>query len=195
MRGLLGALLFSLCSPCADARRVRARRDGFVITPCSVTIACTSRAGVTSNAGFAAALPRGAVGTPPTVSTSCGGAVLHHDRGAVGRREVDRRTRRGDHERDAVVVREHGERIGADLVGDVAVRGDAVGAHHHEVDLAPRHQRPGRAVDHDRVRDPEPVELPRRESRALEHGPGLVDPHRGRFPLSAAARITPSAVP
>jgi hypothetical protein len=74
------------------------------------------------------------------------------------------------------MVCEHRERVGPDLVGDVAVRGHAVRAHHDEVDLAPSHQQPGGAVDHDGVRDPEPVELPGREARALEHGPGLVDP-------------------
>ena len=52
--------------------------------------------------------------------------------------EIDRRDGRGDVERDAVLLRQHGDGVGADLVGDVAVGGDAIGADDHEIDLRRR---------------------------------------------------------
>ena len=55
---------------------------------------------------------------------------------------------------------EHGQRVGADLVRDVAVGGDAVGADDHEVDLARGHQRRGGAVGDQRRVDPEPIAAP-----------------------------------
>ena len=76
-------------------------------------------------------------------------------------------------------VGEHGHAVGADLVRGVAVGGDAVGAHHHEVDLAPRHDRRGRHVGDDGVGDSLARQFPRGEPRPLEHGPRLPGPHRG----------------
>src|SRR3990170_3814869 len=57
-----------------------------------------------------------------------GGALLDRDLVAGGRAGVDRAGRRGDVERDAVLAGKHRQRVGADLVRDVAVGGDAVGA-------------------------------------------------------------------
>ena len=94
----------------------------------------------------------------------------------VAVREVDRRGGRRDVERDAVVPREHREPVRADLVRDVAVRGDAVRADDDEVDRAARHQRRGRDVGDERRVDAESVELPRGEPRALQHRSRLVDP-------------------
>ena len=76
-----------------------------------------------------------------------------------------------------VVAREHGERVCADLVRGVAVRGDAVGAGDDEVDLAARHHRRGGGVGDHGVRDAGGLELPRGEAGALEERPGLVDEH------------------
>ncbi len=44
------------------------------------------------------------------------------------------------------MTRENRERVRADLVGDVAVRRDAISADDDEVDLARGHERRGRAV-------------------------------------------------
>ena len=55
-------------------------------------------------------------------------------------REIEGRRRRGDVERHAVLFREHRDRIGSDLVGDVAVRSDPVRPHDHEIDVAGSHE-------------------------------------------------------
>ena len=102
-------------------------------------------------------------------------ALLDRDPGAVRSRAVERRRRRDDVERDLVVRGEHGERVCPDLVRRVAVSGDPVGAGDDEVDLAARHERAGGGVGDDGVRDPDPLELPRGEARALEERPRLVD--------------------
>ena len=70
---------------------------------------------------------------------------------------------------------EHGERVCPDLVRRVPVRGDPVGAGDDEIDLAARHQRAGRRVGDDGVRDAGALELPRGEAGALEERPRLVD--------------------
>ena len=64
--------------------------------------------------------------------------------------EIDRRERRRDVERDAVLLGQHRHAVGADLVGDVAVGGDAIGADDDEVDRALAHQRAGHVVGDDR---------------------------------------------
>ena len=53
--------------------------------------------------------------------------------------QIDGRKRSGDVERDAVLLGQHRDGVGADLVGDVAVGGDAVRAHDHRVNLALAH--------------------------------------------------------
>ena len=88
-----------------------------------------------------------------------------------------------------------GEAVGADLVGGVAVRGDPVGSGDDAIDLPERHQmRRGRIRDH-RVRDPERLELPGGQPRALEERPRLVDEHdreQIRAPTPSGARRPPS---
>src|SRR5262249_15304916 len=59
-------------------------------------------------------------------------ALLDGDGGAGGEGQVERAARRGDVERDAVSAGEHGHPVGADLVGCVAVGGDAVGPGEHQ---------------------------------------------------------------
>ena len=104
----------------------------------------------------------------------------------VGRREVDGRGRRDDVERDPVVAGEHRERVRADLVRRVAVRGDPVGAGDDAVDLAGRHQRRGGRVGDHGVRDRRRLELPRGQPRALQERPRLVDPDVREQPRSQA---------
>ena len=62
---------------------------------------------------------------------------------------------------------EDGQRVGADLVGGVAVRGDPVAAHDDRVDHARRHRRTGRAVDDQPVRECPP----RPSSQAVRRPP------------------------
>src|SRR5256885_6658761 len=71
--------------------------------------------------------------------------------------------------------REHGQRVRADLVGEVAVRRDAVGADDHEVHLRLAHQRARDGVGNDGARDPGMPELPGRE-RSEEHTSELQSP-------------------
>ena len=72
------------------------------------------------------------------------------------------------------------ETVRPDLVGDVAVRRDAVRAHDDAVHTAPRDQ--GRRRHVRKERDVEPVfaELPGREARPLQEGPRLVRENRDR---------------
>ena len=149
-------------------------------------IAAISSAGVTSNAGLRAA---------KRARDLVAGALLDRDLRAVARRRVDRRARRGDVERDAVVRRSDGEPVGADLVRGVAVGRDPVGADDDAVDPPAAHQMRGRRVGDHRVRDAERLELPRRQPRALQQRPRLVDPDVRQRPSSQAARSAPSAVP
>ena len=131
---------------------------------------------MTSNAGLNALTPAGAIACAPDVRHLVGIALLDLDVGAGRGREIDRRRGRGDVERDLVLARRDREPVGADLVRDVAVRGDAIGADDHEVDQSPAHQRRGRAVGDERRVDAEPVALPHREPRALQQRSRLVDP-------------------
>ena len=84
-----------------------------------------------------------------------------------------------------------GEPVGADLVRGVAVGRDPVGAGEDGVDLTGRHQRRRRRVGDHGVRDAGRLELPGRESRALQQRPRLVDPdvlEQARAPTRRAAR-------
>ena len=88
-----------------------------------------------------------------------------------------------------------GQRVGADLVGHVAVGRDAVGAHHHPVHQAAGDQAAGRGVgDH-------PVGIPARpSSQAVSRAPwssGRVSSTHtsASRPRSQAAASTPPAVP
>ena len=83
---------------------------------------------------------------------------------------------------------EDGHGVGADLVRDVPVGGDAVGSHHHRVHLSPRHEVAGHAVGDERGGDPVLGQLPRRQPRALQVGTGLVgeDVHHLALPRRGA---------
>ena len=95
-------------------------------------------------------------------------ALLDDDGRTVGRVEVEGRVRSGDPERDAMVPRQHGEAVGADLVGRIAVRRDAVAADDDGIHQAMGHRRAGGRVDDEPVRHPGLRQLPRGEPRALE---------------------------
>ncbi len=72
--------------------------------------------------------------------------------------------------------RRDGEPVRADLVRDIPVRSDAIGAREHRVDLARGHECRRCSVHDHGERDTQLLELPRREPAALEERPCLVDP-------------------
>src|SRR6266513_2991060 len=113
-----------------------------------------------------------------------GGALLDRDARAVGERDVDGGGGRGAVERYAMVQRQHRERIGADLVREVAVRGNAVGPDDHEIHLRLAHQRSRRAVGDHGARDAGVHQLPGGEPRPLQHRARFVHEH-----LHAAPRV------
>ena len=104
-------------------------------------------------------------------------ALLDRNVLAIGRGQIDRRQRRGDVERQSMRIGQERDGVGADLVGDIAVGGDAVGADDDHVDVAAAHQRTGHAFGDDRGRDVFTHELPRRQPRALQERTGLVGKH------------------
>jgi hypothetical protein len=124
-----------------------------------------------------------------------GGALLDGDLGAARDLHVDGRGRRRDHEADTVVARQHRQGVGADLVADVAVGGDAIGADDDPADLAAGHQAGGDVVRLHRHRDAGLLQLPGGQPRALQPGPGLVGVDMRILPAAWALRTTPSAVP
>ena len=81
-----------------------------------------------------------------------------------------------------------GQRVRADLVGGVAVRGDPVRADEDDVDLAAGHQVPGGHVGDERVRHAGLGQLPGRQPGALQVRPRLVDPDVDR-PLRVVRRL------
>jgi hypothetical protein len=108
-------------------------------------------------------------------------AFLDRNVRAVRRRDVDRRHGRRDVKRDVVLPREHGDRVGADLVRDISVRGDPIGAHDGEIDLAIAHERSGHAFGDDGGLDALAHELPGRQPCALQERARLVGEDRNPF--------------
>src|ERR1035438_2886239 len=98
------------------------------------------------------------------------GALLDGDVVAAGERQVERGDGRGHVKRHAVFFGQHGQRIRADFVGDIAVRGDAVGTHYDHADLAFAQYGAGHVVGDQCYRNAVFVQLPRGETRALQHG-------------------------
>jgi hypothetical protein len=81
---------------------------------------------------------------------------------------IERRSRRSDVERATVITGQNCERVGADLVRDIPVGGDAIRADEAEVDAPGRHETPCHAVGKDCDVDTRPCQLPRREPTSLE---------------------------
>src|SRR5215204_4630366 len=93
---------------------------------------------------------------------------------AGGEREVNGRDGRGDVEGDVMLARQHRHHVGADLVGRVAVGGDAVGSDDDAVYLAPLHHVTGHVVGDDGDGNLVLLRLPRGETCALKEGACLV---------------------
>ena len=120
-------------------------------------------------------------GRPLALRTSSGLRCSIDDLGAGRSVRVDRRSRSGDVERNVVVAGEDRERVGADLVGDVAVGGDPIAARDHRVDPARGQRRRRGCVGDDRDRDPGLGELPRGQAAALEQRPRLARQNADRL--------------
>ena len=94
-----------------------------------------------------------------------------------------------------MLLREHGDGVSSDLVGDIAVGRDPVGADDDDVDLAARMSGPAMLSVMTVVPMPS-----RTSSHAVSRAPcmnGRVSSAKTAtfLPCSTAARITPSAVP
>ena len=87
--------------------------------------------------------------------------------------EVDGAGRSGDVEGDVVFLGEDGEGVGANLVGGIAVSGNAVCAGDDAIDIAGLHHHAGGGVDNEGRWDAQLLELPGGETGSLKKGPGL----------------------
>src|SRR6185312_11627443 len=103
-----------------------------------------------------------------------GAALLNGDGIACGQDEIQGRERCGDVEGDVVLFGQHGNGVGADLVGHVAVGGDAVGADDDGGDAATVEEMPGHVVGNDGDGDVVLLQFPGGEARALQIGAGFV---------------------
>ncbi len=137
-------------------------------------MAVTYLAGVTSKAGFSMATPVGVICLPLEWVTSRASrcSIGMPSPVAVCRSRVDQGG--GDVKGDAVLLCEDGDAVGADLVGDVTVGGDAVGSDDDGLNAALVHEGGGHVVAEDGGGDVVLHELPCGEAGALKEGTGLV---------------------
>jgi hypothetical protein len=70
-------------------------------------------------------------------------------------------------EGNIVVLRHDGQRVGPDLVCDIAVRRDAVGPDHDQIDGAAGHERCRCRIGDHRGRDAQALQLPGGETSSL----------------------------
>jgi hypothetical protein len=105
------------------------------------------------------------------------GALLDGDLVAGGESQVERGNGSGHVERNAVLMRQHRDGISSNLVGHVAVCGDAVGAHHHASDLAGVQKVSSHVVGDQGGGDTVVLQLPDGEPRALQERPGFIGVH------------------
>ena len=108
-------------------------------------------------------------------------ALLDGNLLASGCAQVHTRPWRRHIERDGVLFGQHGDRIGADLVGHVAIGGNAVGAHDHGANLALAHHCARHIVRDHGGGDAIFVQLPCGETRALQKWPGFIGKHMDFF--------------
>ena len=111
-----------------------------------------------------------------------GGPLFDRDAGAGRRVQVDRGPGRRHVKRNAVRVREDRHAVGPDLVGRVAVGGNAVGADDDHVHASGGHHRGGHVVGDHGSRDAVLHEFPGRQARALQERPRLVGKHLHALP-------------
>src|SRR5579871_951243 len=104
-----------------------------------------------------------------------GRAFLNHDLFARRQRKIDGGARRDYIKRNAMLAGQNCQAIGADLVGDIAVGGDAISAHEDGVDARLAHEMRRHVVGNQREWDVFLLQLPGGEPRALQDGPGFID--------------------
>src|ERR1041385_8425904 len=97
-----------------------------------------------------------------------GRALLDGNAFTSRRRRVECARRRGDVEWNTVMPRRDRQRVGADLVRDVAIRRDAIGADEAEIDPPRAHEHRGGAVDQHRDADSRASKFPRGETASLQ---------------------------
>ena len=70
------------------------------------------------------------------------------------------------------------EIIGADLVGSITIRRDAIATHYAKVDLPLFHVKAGSAINNELVLDTELLKFPGSQAGTLQAWPGLIHQHR-----------------
>src|SRR4030043_1612856 len=99
---------------------------------------------------------------------------LDRDLPAAPQVEIKSAQRRRHIEGKPVMLGQNGQGICSDLVGGVAVPGDAVGARDDQPDLPRFHQPAGHVVGDQGHRNPELAELPDSQARPLQEWPRLI---------------------
>src|SRR5208337_1035752 len=116
---------------------------------------------------------RGNIGRDPhslNVRDLGGGALLDGNMLAIGYRKIKGGNRRGNVEGDVIFFGQHGNLIGADLIGGVAVRGDAVRSGNNGADLAGLQEVADHVVRDESEGNAAATEFPGGEPRALQIG-------------------------
>ena len=116
----------------------------------------------------------GAMGTPKTWVTSWSARCSMGISSPRLERQIERRNGRGDIEGHAIFLGQHRQAVGADFVGDVAIGGDAVRAHHHASDAAGVQKMSGHVVGDQLDGDAVVLQFPGGEARALQKRAGFV---------------------
>ena len=168
---------------------------GFLNTPTSVIIPEIYLSGVTSNAGFRAFTPWGAMVFPSRCVTSFGFLCSMGIPAPSCQPRVNGRPRRGNVERDAVGPCEDRDHVGAYLVCRIPVGGNSVRADYDDVDHTPAHKAPCSILGNQGNRYACPHQFEDRQPGACRKG--LVSQEYTLIvgSTSKAALITPSAVP
>ncbi len=97
-----------------------------------------------------------------------GGALFDGNLIAACEAQIEGRNGSGDIKRNAVFFGQHGDRIGADFVGDIAIGSDAVGAHHDATNSAGMQEVAGHVVGDQSGGDVIVLQFPDGEARALQ---------------------------
>ncbi len=156
--------------------------------PDSVTNAVTRWPGVTSNAGLYTTAPSGAARVPANAATSSAARSSIGIASPLCQAEVERRARRRDVKRNAVMRGEDRKRVGPDLVRGVAVARDAVGADDREIDALPLHRNRGGRVDDQHGVDAGLPKLEVVQPRALQQRARLIHENPRLLPARDAPR-------
>ena len=101
-------------------------------------------------------------------------ALFDGNLGARSDLQVERGERSRHIEWHAVLLRQDGDRVGADLVRDIAIRGNAVRADHDAADATASQEMSGHIVGDQRGRNAVVRQLPGRQPRALQKRPCFI---------------------